>query len=189
VPKPDTLLDWWHAKRRLLDAARKTHGAHQSFCRDLTNAMVIVDPDAMEDLRVAVDRLNPNMEPREVQWFLLKNPSLVLKHAPRVIPPPEILIKRYDEVINLYRSIPDIVTGERFCHFLESRVGITCLIAFVICFVFFASDVSPQKFVFSPVVGTEKERVGTVVLRAGCTNSLHAGLTLILTLSMRFVPP
>ena len=102
--------------------------------------MSILDPDAMEDLRVAVARLNPKMEPREVQRFLLKNPRLVLKHAPRVIPPPEILIKRYDDVINLYRSIPDIITGERFCDFLESRVGITCLIALVILFVFFASD-------------------------------------------------
>ena len=103
--------------------------------------MAILDLSAMEDLRVAVAvaRLSPKMEPREVQRFLLKNPRSVLKHAPRVIPPPEILMKRYDEVINLYRSIPDIVTGERFYDFLiEIVAGVTCLIAFVFLLLYFS---------------------------------------------------
>ena len=114
VPKPEVLLDLWHAKRRILDAARTTHGAYLPFCNALTKAFTIADPRAVEDLRTAVARLNPTMEPWEVEGFLLRNYGVVLKHAPRVIPQPDILTPRFDDVVKMFRGIPDITTGEQY---------------------------------------------------------------------------
>lgn len=100
-PMPQVLLDLWHAKRRLLDVACSTHGAYLAFCEGLTNAFTILDPRAMADLKAAVIWLNPTVEPWEVHQFLRKKYDGVLKHVPRVIPPPGILVERYDAVIKL----------------------------------------------------------------------------------------
>lgn len=120
APKPEIRLDLWHAKHRLLEVARKTHGAYPAFSNSLTEAFTIEDPRAMKELQESVARLHPKWEPWEVQQFLRRNYGLVLKHVPRLIPPPDILAQRYQAVIKLYRGIPDIVTGE-----LYSRLFLT----------------------------------------------------------------
>ncbi|CAM9783090.1 unnamed protein product, partial [Laminaria digitata] len=115
VPKPEVLLDFWHAMHRLLECARKTHGAYWPFCIALANAMSIVNPRALEDVRLAVARLHPAWEPWEVQLFLRQNyATIVLKHVTRFIPPPEILVLRYDAVMALFRYILDSATGDAF---------------------------------------------------------------------------
>ena len=114
VLKPEVLLDLWHAKRRTLDAASTTHGAYLPFCNALTKAFTIPDPRAVEDVRTAVARLHPTMEPWEVGGFLLRNYGVVLKHAPRVVPRPDILAPRCDDVVKIFRGIPDITTGEQY---------------------------------------------------------------------------
>ena len=39
---------------------------------------------------------------------------MVLKHATRVIPQPDILTPRFDDVVKMFRGIPDITTGEQY---------------------------------------------------------------------------
>lgn len=65
----------------------------------------------MEELQQAVGRLNPSLEPREVEQYMLNNYAVVLKHVPRLIPPPGVLLERVDAVNNIFRHIKDITTG------------------------------------------------------------------------------
>lgn len=107
------LLDLFHVKHRLISEARQGHGAFPAYCSSLAKAFAIPDPRAMEELRQAVGRLNPTLEPWEVDQFMLKNYAVVLRHVPRLIPPPSTLTERYDGVNNLFRGVKDIVTGTR----------------------------------------------------------------------------
>lgn len=75
VRKPVVLLDLWHVKHRLIAEARQTHGAFPAYCSSLAKAFAIPDPRAMEELRQAVARLNPTLEPLEVDKQVHKSTS------------------------------------------------------------------------------------------------------------------
>lgn len=90
---PEVLLDFWHAKHRVLECAKNTHGAYPAFCYALTNALSIVHPRALEDVTLAVARQHPTWEPWGVQMFLRQNyAATVLKHAPRLVPDEKIFV-------------------------------------------------------------------------------------------------
>lgn len=111
APKPAVLLDLFHVKIRMEQEARQTHPAYGAWRINLGKAYAIPDPRVMEELRQAVARLNPTLEPREVEQFMFNNYGVVLKHVPRLIPPAGVLLDRVDAVNNLFRDIKDITTG------------------------------------------------------------------------------
>lgn len=118
--KPEVILDLFHAKKRLTGIARKTHGAYLSLCNDLTNALTITDPcfddhesSRFRGLESGCGEDQPADEALASSAVLAEEYSLVLKHATRLIHILTFLIKRFDEVVKLYRDIKDIVAGER----------------------------------------------------------------------------
>lgn len=132
VPKPAVLLDLFHVKHRLEQEACQTHPAFRALQIALGKAYAIPDPRAMEELKQAVGRLNPTLQPREIEQCMFDNYAVVLKHVPRLIPPAGLLLERVDGVHDTFRPIKDITTGEsnatlrRFCR--KSQVVLFCAI-------------------------------------------------------------
>lgn len=111
---PTVNLDLFHAKHRLIDVAKKTHGAYGPFCRSLGDALAIADPRAMAELKDSVAALYPTFDPFDVDRYLAQNYKTTIQlHVPKLIPPPLIATERFDDVIKIFGPIRDATTGER----------------------------------------------------------------------------
>lgn len=111
APAPEVKLDLWHAENRLIEQARRTHGAYRPFCANLRDALAIPDPEALGRVEKVLESRHPTWNSREIKAFMSKHYSRIVKHVPRVVPPAPVLVQRFDNVINTFRSIRDASTG------------------------------------------------------------------------------
>lgn len=59
---------------------------------------------------------NPSLDKKEIYADMGANfSSHVLKYVPRVVPPPEVSLPRYDNVIETFKRVRDGATGTFFC--------------------------------------------------------------------------
>ena len=112
VGKPVTKLNIWHGEHRVIVCASKKNGAYGPFCAALRDAFTIPDPEAMDRVRRVWKQRYPSWSNQEIEADMrAKLSSHLLKHVPRIVPRPEILLPRYDNVIETFKVVRDGATG------------------------------------------------------------------------------
>lgn len=113
---PLVLLDLFHAFYRLGELGCKTSGAFYPFLGHLRDAVAIADPGLMQRAKKLWHKLHPSWTGREVDKDMRANyANKVLQHVPRTVPPPGILVARFDLVIDAFKDVVDAKTGKYSC--------------------------------------------------------------------------
>lgn len=113
APKPLVKQDLFHIEDRVLKNASKTNGGYRPFCGSLRDALAIPDPEAMDRVRAVVQKRCPSRGEKELNVFMRGSFSnLILKHVPRVVPPPDVLVPRFENVIETFKGVRDGATGK-----------------------------------------------------------------------------
>lgn len=109
---PRVCLDLWHAENRLGDSGCKTHGAHRSFMAHLRDALAIPDPVKLEEAKDRWEKQHPTWDDKKIDSDMRANyTNKVLKHVPRTVPPPPILVPRFDGLCSAFENVHNAKTG------------------------------------------------------------------------------
>lgn len=109
--KPLVKLDLYHAENRFISCGSKKNGAYGPFCAAARDTFAIPCPEAMDDVRSVWKLRNPSWNDQEIASDMrAKYASHLLKHVPRIVPPPEILLPRFDNLVETFKNVRD-VTG------------------------------------------------------------------------------
>lgn len=113
VRAPDVKLDLFHAENRLIEVARKTHGAYRPFCAALRDALAIPDPEGLGWVIEVMAAKHPTWTKWEVEAYVRRHfTSHVLTHVQRVVPQPPIGLPRFDGVVGTFRFLRDGCTAK-----------------------------------------------------------------------------
>ncbi|CAM9640259.1 unnamed protein product, partial [Hapterophycus canaliculatus] len=119
------LLDLFHAEYRLAESACKQHGAYHPFLAHVRDAFAIPDPDLLLRSKEVWKKRHPTWTDRVIDKDMAKNyTNKVLKYVPRTVPQADVLLPRYDLVIDAFKNVRDSKTGNLlFTDRLKKRIA------------------------------------------------------------------
>ncbi|CAM9861512.1 unnamed protein product, partial [Ectocarpus fasciculatus] len=100
-------LDLFHALQRISRKTKKTHGAFKPFMARLRDACFLVNRDDVEMMLEA-----RGMKPEEVQQLKEQNWSFFLRSSRRLVPRWDVLLDRFDRVVEEFRGCVDHTSRE-----------------------------------------------------------------------------
>lgn len=110
--KPLVKLDLYHAENRFISCGSKKNGAYAPFCAAARDTFAIPCPEALDHVRRVWKLRNPSWNDKEIASDMrAKYSSHLLKHVPRIVPRPDILLPRFDNLIETFKHIRDGATG------------------------------------------------------------------------------
>lgn len=112
TPKPLVKQDLWHIEDRVLKNASKANGAYRPLCGAVRDALAIPDPEAIARVRAVARERCPSRDEQEINAFMRQNFSnLISRHVVRTVPRPEIVVPRFENVIETFKGVRDAATG------------------------------------------------------------------------------
>jgi hypothetical protein len=116
----ETKLDCFHGINRITKTLKLAkHGAGHHYSRRLSDCFFVVDKRDLDKVRAVLKAAFPQKSENEITRYLFANWKFVLRNCRRAIPPPEVLLARFDRVNSLSADIRDSRTGEplfRICN-------------------------------------------------------------------------
>lgn len=120
-------LDIFHAKQRITDAVKTTHGCYLYFCKLLSEAFFITSPEDWDLVREkVVQKVEDDIKrlkqkgvtekeiAKRVRRELKKNRVKYSQECRRNVPSPDVLEKRLESVVRVFANVRDAKTGEAF---------------------------------------------------------------------------
>lgn len=94
------------------ELASVTSGAYWAFLAHMRDAFAVPDPVQMQKAKEVWQKLHPTWTEQHVDKDMRINYSnKVLKYVPRTVPPPEVLVPRFNMVVEAFEPVRDAKTG------------------------------------------------------------------------------
>lgn len=110
--RPRVQMDLWHVLHRLVEPAHVANGGYGPWCYSLSKAFSIPNPELLSELKAVVKKRHLTWSDKDVGRSLYgQYASARHRHVPTVVPPPALLLERFERVVAAFRPVKDIKTG------------------------------------------------------------------------------